>query len=110
VDYSVPVAELRAEFERYVKQHPLWSGEGMGLQVTDWSAEAMQLRCLVTCRNSSDGFNFGCDIREHMVTFVQQRYPQSFPTRRYLSCERKAEGEQAAQADGEPARNDVKAA
>ncbi|HWB33513.1 MAG TPA: mechanosensitive ion channel domain-containing protein [Acidobacteriaceae bacterium] len=97
VDYSVPVAELRAEFERYVKQHPLWDGQGQGLQVTDLSAQAMQIRCLVTCRNASDGFNIGCDIREHMTGYIQQNYPDAFPTMRW--AERggagKVEGEQA---------------
>lgn len=83
VDYTVPIAELRAEFERFVKANPLWDGKGMGLQVTDWNQTCLQVRCLVTCRNSSDGFNFGCEIREHMVAYVQEHYPQAFPLRRF---------------------------
>src|SRR6185437_16135592 len=108
VDYSVPVAELRAEFEKYVKQHPLWDGQGMGLQVTDWTAQAMQIRCLVTCRNSSDGFNIGCDIREHMATFVQKNYPQAFPVSRYLSREMEPKEDRAGLPD--KTQNGAKAA
>jgi small-conductance mechanosensitive channel len=85
VDYSIPVQELRTEFERIVKAHPLWDGKGLGLQVTDLSAQAMQLRCLATCRNSSDSFNLGCDIREGMMTYVQQHYPNAFPTTRFAA-------------------------
>jgi small-conductance mechanosensitive channel len=85
VDYSVPVPELRAEFERIVRAHPLWDGKGLGLQVTDLNQHCMQLRALVTCRNSSDGFNFGCDIREGMVAWIQQHYPDAFPTTRFAS-------------------------
>jgi len=108
VDYSVPVAELRAEFEKYVKQHPLWDGQGMGLQVTDWTAQAMQIRCLVTCRNSSDGFNIGCDIREHMATYVQEHYPQAFPVSRYLSREMEPKEDRAGLPD--KTQNGAKAA
>ncbi|HEX4031802.1 MAG TPA: mechanosensitive ion channel domain-containing protein [Terracidiphilus sp.] len=93
VDYSVPVGELRAEFERYVRAHPLWNGKGLGLQVTDLTEHSMQLRCLVTCRNSSDSFNFGCDIRENMVTYIQQHHPDAFPTTRLKGAPRP--GEQA---------------
>jgi small-conductance mechanosensitive channel len=85
VDYSVPVPELRAEFERIVRAHALWDGKGLGLQVTDLTEHSMQLRCLVTCRNSSDSFNFGCDIREGMVAYIQQHYPNAFPTTRYAA-------------------------
>jgi small-conductance mechanosensitive channel len=85
VDYSVPVPELRAEFERFVRAHPLWDGKGLGLQVTALTEHSMQLRCLVTCRNSSDGFDLGCEIREAMVAYIQQHYPNAFPTTRFSS-------------------------
>jgi hypothetical protein len=45
----------------------------------------MQLRCLATCRNSSDSFNLGCDIREGMMTYIQQHYPNAFPTTRFAA-------------------------
>lgn len=86
VDYSIPVQELRDEFERFVRANPLWDGKGLGLQVTDLSAQAMQLRALVTCRNSSDSFNFGCEIREHMVAYIQQHHPNAFPTTRLAAA------------------------
>ncbi len=83
VDYSLPIPKLREEFERYVRSHPLWDGKGLGLQATNFTPHCMELRCLVTCRNSSDQFNFACDIREHMAGFIQENYPHSFPTTRY---------------------------
>jgi small-conductance mechanosensitive channel len=108
VDYSVPVAELRAEFERYVKQHPLWDGKGQGLQVTDLSERAMQLRCLATCRNSSDGFNLGCDVREHMAGYIQEHYPQAFPTTRLAG---RVGGREDGREDGQAAaKGEAKAA
>ena len=83
VDYSIPVQQLREEFERIVKPHPLWDGTAIALQVTDLSERAMQLRCLYSARNSSDSFNLGCEVRERMIAWIQQNYPQAFPTARY---------------------------
>lgn len=85
VDYSVPVQELRAEFERIVRGHKLWDGEAVGLQVTDLNERTMQLRCLYSARNSSDSFNLGCEIREQMIAFVQKNYPEAFPTTRFAA-------------------------
>lgn len=85
VDYSIPVQELRTEFERIVHAHPLWDGKGLGLQVTNLTPQSMELRCLVTCRNSTDSFNFGCDIREQMTTYIQQHHPNAFPTTRFAA-------------------------
>ncbi len=83
VDYSIPVQELREEFERIVRANSNWDGKGFGLQVTNLTEHSMQLRCLATCRNSNDGFNMGCDIREGMMTYIQQHYPNAFPTTRF---------------------------
>jgi hypothetical protein len=71
----------------------------MGLQVTDWSAQAMQIRCLVTCRNSSESFDFGCDIREHMATYIQEHYPLAFPNTRYIQREWELKGDRTGLSD-----------
>ncbi|MGH8152791.1 MAG: mechanosensitive ion channel family protein, partial [Rhodanobacteraceae bacterium] len=48
VDYGLPLAPLRAEFERVVRAAPEWDQRVMVLQVTDADEHAMQLRMLVT--------------------------------------------------------------
>lgn len=85
VDYSIPVAELRKEYESFVRAHKLWDGEAVGLQVTDLTAQTMQLRCLYSARNSGDSFNLGCDVREHMIAFIHEHYPEAFPTTRFAA-------------------------
>lgn len=99
VDYSIPVQELRDEFERIVKPHPLWDGTALALQVTDLSDHAMQLRCLYSARNSSDSFNLGCEVRERMTAYIQQHYPHAFPTTRFAA--RPQPGDQPSKQPGE---------
>lgn len=79
LDYHVPLATLRDEMTRFVHANPLWDGRVCELQVTDTSERAMQIRCLVSCRDSSDGWNLRCAVREHLILFVQTHFPQGLP-------------------------------
>lgn len=84
-DYSIPVAAVRAELQRMVEEHPLWDQRVCVLQVTDSKERTMELRCLVSASNSSRAFDLRCAVREHMVQFIQQHYPQSLPKTRAVT-------------------------
>lgn len=79
VDYTVPVQEVREELQRIVKTTKLWKGEVCVLQVTDANDRALQIRALVDARNSGDAWDLRCYVREKLVDFLQQHYPQSLP-------------------------------
>lgn len=81
-DYTVPVDAVRAEFERLLKGHPLWDGKVCVTHVTDSRPEAMEIRLLLSTRNSSDGWDLRCHIREKMVEFLLREYPGSLPRTR----------------------------
>jgi small-conductance mechanosensitive channel len=83
VDYSVPVEELREELNRIVKADPLWDGEVLGLQVTNLSERTMELRCLMSSADSPKSFDLRCNVREKMTSYLQQHYPDAFPTTRF---------------------------
>ena len=78
-DYSVPVAALREELQRLVQNHPKWDGKVCGLQVTNANERTVELRALVSARNSSDAWDLRCDLREALIGFLQQDYPQCLP-------------------------------
>jgi hypothetical protein len=42
----------------------------------------MQLRCLMSANSSAAAFDLRCIVRERMVNFLQQNYPQCLPIRR----------------------------
>jgi small-conductance mechanosensitive channel len=79
LDYSVPLAELRNEAERIIKSSKHWDGKFWNLQVTDATERTMQLRVLVTARDSGKAFDLRCEVREQLLRFLQERHPESLP-------------------------------
>jgi small-conductance mechanosensitive channel len=91
VDYSVPVEPLRAELTRVVKLSPLWDGRVCGLQVTNLTERSMELRCLVSSIGSSENFDLRCLVREKMIEFLRENYPDALPTMRMELRDRREE-------------------
>jgi small-conductance mechanosensitive channel len=85
VDYSIPVEDLRKQLEAIVHPSPLWDEKVCGLQVTNLTERSMELRCLVSSRNSSENFDLRCLIREKMSAWIQENYPDAFPTTRFVT-------------------------
>jgi small-conductance mechanosensitive channel len=82
VDYSIPVEDLRRQLTAIVHASPLWDQKVCGLQVTNLSEHAMELRCLVSSRNASENFDLRCLVRERMAAWIQQNHPTAFPVTR----------------------------
>jgi small-conductance mechanosensitive channel len=85
VDYSIPVEELRQELRRICEGSTLWDKKVCGLQVTNLSEKTMELRCLMSSRNSSENFDLRCIVREKMISYVREHYPESFPLMRFAA-------------------------
>jgi small-conductance mechanosensitive channel len=82
VDYSVPVDAMRSQLKKIAESSPLWDKRVCGLQVTDLKEHTMEIRCLVSSRNSSESFDLRCLVREEMIAFLRDNYPDSFPRMR----------------------------
>ncbi|EMB4321903.1 mechanosensitive ion channel family protein [Pluralibacter gergoviae] len=91
LDYSMPLEPLRAHFEKVLSETKLWDGEAKVLQVTDTSEKTMTIRLLMTAQNSPTAWDLRCYVREKMIEFVQQNYPQSLPHVRATLAESAAE-------------------
>ena len=102
-DYSVPVDRVRTQLHHILEESDLWDRKVWGLQVTDTSERAMELRALMGARNSGDAWTLRCEVREKLIAFLQREYPQSLPRLRLESSERAAPG---AAERGSPARED----
>jgi small-conductance mechanosensitive channel len=85
LDYSVPVEDLRKQLDVVVHASPLWDGNVCGLQVTNLTEHSMELRCLMSSRNSSENFDLRCVVREQMTAWIQQNYPTAFPITRFTA-------------------------
>ncbi|MEL6133003.1 MAG: mechanosensitive ion channel family protein, partial [Bacteroidota bacterium] len=72
-------SQSRQYLKHILSQTPLWDGETEQIVVTDSTAQAMQIRVLVSAQNGSDAWDLRCLVREKMITFIQNRYPHHLP-------------------------------
>lgn len=82
LDYTVPVAEVRAKLEEIVRSSDLWDKNIVNLQVTDCTDLAIELRALVSARTSPEAWDLRCEVREKMLVFLQTQYPECLPRHR----------------------------
>ena len=83
VDYAMPIQPLRDELDRILANHPRWAGEGKGLQVTDSTERAVQLRVLVSAETAPKVWDLRCDVRERLIDFMQKNYENYLPKNRW---------------------------
>ncbi|WP_028298758.1 mechanosensitive ion channel family protein [Olivibacter sitiensis] len=76
-DFTLPVGEVREELSRLLHANKLWDGKVNVLQVTDFREKTMEIRCLMSCRNSGEAFDLRCYVRENMINFIRTNYPEA---------------------------------
>ena len=79
VDYTFPVESMRNELQRILKDIEDWDGKVAGLQVTGTNERTMELRALMSASDASKAWNLRCVVREKLVHFLQQNYPDCLP-------------------------------
>jgi small-conductance mechanosensitive channel len=81
-DYTMPVSALRDELTRLLQQTKLWDGNVNVLQVTDAKESTVELRALVSAKNSPTAWDLRVFIREKLIEFIRENYPESLPKTR----------------------------
>nr|MBA4167856.1 mechanosensitive ion channel [Chitinophagaceae bacterium] len=76
LDYTVRIEPLRTEFTRLLNTSELWDKRVGLIQVTNLSERTMELRALVSADNSARAFDLRCYIRENLISYVQEHYPE----------------------------------
>lgn len=79
VDYSVPVDAIRARFNEILKTCSLWDGKTAAVQVTDAKERTIEVRLLVSARNSGEAFDLRCEVREKLIAWLQAEHPDALP-------------------------------
>jgi hypothetical protein len=78
-DYTIPVEQVREELHRVLEASGMWDGKAWALQVTNCSEQTMELRALMSAPSGSAAWDLRCFVREKLVQFLQEHYPQSLP-------------------------------
>ena len=89
LDYAVPIEALRTEYKRLLEASPLWDKRAAAVQVTNVTDSNIEVRMLLSAGNSGDAFDLRCYIRENLILFLQNNYPESLPKTRMELRERR---------------------
>jgi small-conductance mechanosensitive channel len=79
LDYGVPVDALREEVPRILAQTKLWDQNVVNVALTDAKEATVEIRILVSARNSAELFDLRCLVRERTIAFIRDRYPNALP-------------------------------
>ena len=82
VDYRMPLQPLREAAQAACAAAVEWDKRLCLLQVVEAGERSMQLRVLVTSGNSSLNWDLRCKVREALIDFMQNAYPQFLPLTR----------------------------
>ncbi|MBU0895051.1 MAG: mechanosensitive ion channel family protein [Candidatus Omnitrophica bacterium] len=78
-DYVVPVKEVRNELTRILENSPKWDKKVNVLQVTNATEKTVELRALMSAADSPTAWALRCEVREKLLEFLQQRFPECLP-------------------------------
>ena len=79
VDYTTPVEEVREKLEEIAKSSPHWDGRVCVLQVTDATEKSLQLRALVSAKDSGTAWDLRCFVREQLIAYLRDEFPDKLP-------------------------------
>ncbi|MEV4808009.1 mechanosensitive ion channel domain-containing protein [Nonomuraea sp. NPDC049421] len=91
VDWSVPVPKLREALYAFLQENPLWDQKDWTLQVTEVLPNGLvELRALMSAADSPSSWDLKCDVREFLVNYVRENFPESLPRFRVETPESRA--------------------
>ena len=84
VDHATDVDSIRSFAIEQVRSHRLWDKRVAVLQVTDMTAQVLELRILMSGRNGSELFDMRCDVREAVLRHIASHSPGSLKRERLM--------------------------
>ncbi|TVZ27707.1 small-conductance mechanosensitive channel [Gillisia sp. Hel_I_86] len=81
-DYEVPFEKLREELTRLLEGSSLWDRKTNVLQVTDATDRSIEIRALMSAKDSPTAWDLRVYIREQLIVFIKENYPESLPKSR----------------------------
>jgi small-conductance mechanosensitive channel len=79
VDYTVPIGTIREELKKILKASEHWDGNVCRLHTTEAGERTVELRALMSARDSGTAWELRCEVREKLIEFVRDNYPDALP-------------------------------
>jgi small-conductance mechanosensitive channel len=96
MDFTVPVEAVRAETQRILEASPLWDRREWVLQVTEITTQGVELRILMSAADAPSAWDLRCEVREELLRFIRDQYPEALPRLRWETVPREPDGVPAA--------------
>ena len=91
LDPATRIGPIRAEFERQIADNPRWDRRVQVVQVTETTRDAIEVRLLMSAKDSPTLFDLRCDIREGMLEWLADHQPAAFARLRLMNGEAEPE-------------------
>ncbi|WP_017611398.1 mechanosensitive ion channel family protein [Nocardiopsis xinjiangensis] len=83
LDWQVPIAAMREEAGRVITSSDHWDGRSWSCQVVDITETGeVMVRVVATASHTDTQWFIACEIREHMIAWLAENYPESLPRKR----------------------------
>ena len=82
LDWSAPMALIRAKVEQLLNSTDLWDGRTWGVQVTDSTENTVTVRVLVSAKNSGHLSDLRAYMREQLISWIVAEQPWARPVQR----------------------------
>jgi small-conductance mechanosensitive channel len=82
VDFTLPVDEIRDRVYEWLDASELWDKRKRGLLVTAATENTMEIRVTMSTKDSDDAFDLECLIREKLIAYIREKYPEALPQAR----------------------------
>ncbi|MDG6348091.1 mechanosensitive ion channel [Luteimonas sp. 8-5] len=82
LDYRTPMQDVREALQRICESDERWDRRVCVAQVTETAETTIQVRLLVSARNSGELFDLRCAVRERMIDYLSHAHPESLPRMR----------------------------
>ncbi|MER5784004.1 mechanosensitive ion channel domain-containing protein [Streptomyces mobaraensis] len=79
LDHSAPIDLMRERLHEVVKGAREWDGRAWSLVVTDTTPTTIQVRALVTAKDSDDIWTLRCVVREQLIEWLRRKHPYALP-------------------------------
>ncbi|MFD5224201.1 mechanosensitive ion channel family protein [Microbacterium sp. NPDC058342] len=84
LDWRVPMDAVRARFTEIIEASDAWDRRTANVKVTGSEGGFVTVRFVISAKDSDDQWTLRCDVREQMMTWLQQEHPEALPRTRVL--------------------------
>jgi small-conductance mechanosensitive channel len=82
LDYTAPIDRIREKSVEIVARSQQRSGKIINVQVTNTTAQAIEVRVLLSAANPGSTSDLCAEVREKLVGFLQRKHPEALPRQR----------------------------